>query len=809
MSAAAGRRPGVIIDLTAAQRPGYRGRGVARWAVEVTRALVEGHAGLVRSVRLDARMPHPDGAEDLVGSGLVTTGPPETTGVYHLMGPFDLDATLGELWPLTRAGMSMVATVYDLIPEVMAGVYLGDPGFRRRYRARRNLVRAADAVVTLSASSAGDVVQRLGVDARRVSVVGAAASPPFGPPTSVATARTAARRALPGIGERWIAYNGAVEPRKNLDRLVEAFAALPPGTRAGYQLVVVCAMNALQRNHYEVLARKLGIGEQLVLAGYLTDVELAALYQGAELAVFPSLYEGYGLPVAEALACGAPVLASGNSAPAELVHPEATFDPTSVQAITASLGRGLEDSAWRERLRSWAAKPQPTWAEVAGRVAEVYRRLLARLAGARAAPSTALTAPLLGAPAALAAPLAAALTAPFGALTARLPRVALVTPWPPQRTGVADYSRRLVDALQGKVRVDLVVDGDDPPDAGDLAVSTRPWLLAKTALAAGGYDAVVVTLGNSEYHAGALRLLRRGAPAARNSTLKPIVLAHDVNLTGLYRHGTARGAVPEGFHAALTAMYPGWALPVEDGWLPPALAEELGILMAREAIAASSAFLATSEHAAALARLDAAPEDTERVGVWPYCYPATVPRPERSGEEGLIASFGMVNAVKRPEVLLEALATVAGERPAARLAFVGPVAGEEEERLRSQAAGLGIGERVTFAGYSDQREYEAWLRRSSVAVQLRSRSNGETSGAIADCLTHGLATVVSDIGPQRELPASVTRVSPGAGATEVAATIGALLDDGALRARLGREAQAWAAGRGFDRAADFLVELIG
>jgi len=898
----AGSRGGATLDLRAAQSPAYRERGVGRYALGLTRALVAGHPGLVSRIRVDADLAPVDGLGDLGGSGLLSTATvsrdgTDRGGTYHLMAPFDLDVPLTDLWPraVSARRMHLVVTIYDLIPEIMADVYLSDPGRRRRYRARRELVRAADAVVTLSASSAADVVHLLGLPPARVHVVGAACADAFAPPVSRRAAAAAARTAIAGLGLRWIAYNGAVEARKNMERLIEAYARLPPALRDGWQLVLVCALDPLQRNHYEIRARQLGIEGRLVLTGFLPDDRLALLYQGADLVAFPSLYEGYGLPVSEALACGARVVASATSALSELVAPGATFDPLDTAGISAALARALSDDGLRRRLDAWAARPQSTWADVADRVAAVHHQLMARqppgerLGDGQLQPSHLQNdqppgerlgdAPLqpshlqddqppgerlpeqrlpddrlpgqqppddrvpdrrpsddqlpdqrlrdrqrpahpparpprrsAGRPGpgrrrlGPATPLAPDFRPP-GAGWPRHPRVAMVTPWPPQRTGVADYSAHLVAALAGRADVDLFVDGDFPGDRGlpGTSLGMAPPTLPRVAPVRGGYDAVVLTLGNSEFHSGALRLLRTGG-------LRPLVLAHDVRLTGLYRHSEARGAVPEGFGGALAAMYPDLGDPalgeVADGCVPADVAERHGLLMAREAIARSGCFLTTSDDAAALARLDAAPGDAGRVGVWPFAYPEVVRRAAADEDEGLVASFGLVDPAKQPDLLVKAMAELAPGRPSARMVFVGPAGAEEQRRLRRLAGELGVDDRVAFTGYTSADAYEEWLRRASVAVQLRRTSNGETSAAVADCLTHAVATVVTDMGPQRGLPSSVAKVARDADGATLAATVGRLLDHRAARHRMGLEAQAWVASRGFPQAADHLVALI-
>jgi len=127
--------------------------------------------------------------------------------IYHVLSPFELDEPLARVWPPSGAGnpMRLVVTLYDLIPVVFASQYLADPGQRRRYRARLELVRAADRVLAISAASRDEAIARLGLDAARVTTIGAGISPAFRPPASKidsarrCTSRTA-RRARPGAG---------------------------------------------------------------------------------------------------------------------------------------------------------------------------------------------------------------------------------------------------------------------------------------------------------------------------------------------------------------------------------------------------------------------------------------------------------------------------------------------------------------------------------------------------------------------------------------------------------------------------------
>jgi glycosyltransferase involved in cell wall biosynthesis len=758
----------VTIDMQAAQSPAYRDRGIARYAKEFTAAMVARHPDLVDQVVLNPSLPSIGGVDRLATVVPVTTAPAVGGGgVFHVLSPFELDVPLDQLWPrwVSRAEKRLVVTVYDIIPELFPDLYLRDPGQRRRYRARRELVRAADHILTLSRSAAQDVVTHLGLPPDRVTMVGAAPSDHFVPAADRAGAFSRVSQEVDGLKGRYIVYNGGLEPRKNMEGLIEAYALLPEEVMATWQLVVVCRMPDSARHHYVVRAEQLGISGRLILTGYVSDASLALLYQAADLAVCPSLYEGYGYPVAEARACGAPAIASDVSSLVELVAPGATFDPAKPAAIAEAMERALTDPAVRAGLVEWSARPVDTWTDVVDRAAEVYRRV--------------------GQP-----------PVPVRTWSPR-PRLALVSPWPPAATGVAVYNEQLVRALDRYADIDLYEDGDTPA-AGSAAPSTLP----SADLAVGGYDAVILALGNSEFHAGALGLLRRWDRPC-------VVQAHDIRLVDAYLHGAPRGAVPEGFEAAVAKQYPDrWRSLVVDGRIPSADADGEGIFMLEEGVARSERFLVTSEVAAAIARLQVPIEDQAKIAVWPYAYPEAFGRSSDMVDRNLVCSFGLVNESKAPDVLVDAVALLAPAWPEVTLAFIGPVGDRERAWLTCRAEAAGIGGAVEFGGRVDDGEYHAWLARAGLAVQLRRWTSGEVSGGVADCFAHAVPTVITDLGPQSEL-AGVAAIVPAAiDAAGLARVLGELLADPAQAERIGHRGLAHAAERNFDWAARKLWEVV-
>ncbi len=756
----------VLVDVQATQSASHRDRGVARYTAELAAALWRTNPSLVHSFLLNPDLPPPGAIEPLVASGRIEysdRGDLTDARLLHVVSPIELDVPIGRLWPSAAAtrGLRLVVTLYDLIPEIFASRYLEDPGLRRRYRARLELVRAADLVLAISETTARDAIERLGIPEHRVEVVGAAASAGYARVAAGTDALAAARAAVPGLEPRFVLYTAGMDDRKNFLGLFRAWAGLPVAIRDGWQLVMVCSMDALTRNHIEHLARGLGIESRLLLPGFVPDAVLRRLYQSTDLFVFPSLYEGYGLPVAEALACGARTIGSATSSVGELLVPEAQFDPASDDAIAGAIERALTDAPTGAALDAQAERKLPDWDAIADRVAGAYERLLAR-------------------------PRPAA---------RRRPLVAFVTPLPPAGSGVADFSFRLLTALREHCDVHAFADGCRHVDSGlgppraPEGVDVLPVRhLVDNERARGGYDCVVYCLGNSEFHAGALAQLRRRSG---------VVLAHEVRFTDLYALSADEpGAVPGGFAACFASMYESLPLGASSQErLTFEEAERSGALMAAEVVALADRFLVMSHFAADRVRLDVDGEYDERISVLPFAGRDVADDPTPAAERGpIIASFGIVNDIKQNALVIAAFPGVLDRCPDASLVFVGPCADAERERLVDLAAAHGVSERVTLTGGVGDLDYDAWLDRAAVAVQLRRAANGECSGTVADCLASGAVPIVTGIGAGRDLPEDgVVSVKPSVSAPELAGVIADLLGDAPRRAEIAAAGRAYAA----------------
>ena len=260
-----------------------------------------------------------------------------------------------------------VLTIYDLSfvrhPE-------WHPADRVKYFEKYCLKRLPqiDAIITISEFSKKEIINLLNISSDKIYVT----------PLGVDRAFTPGNQRMPGIPERYILSLGNIEPRKNLPVLVTAYTSLPRNLRERYPLVIAGA-KGWHNNGLNKTLHSLQKKESIILTGYIPQELLPHLYRNASLFVYPSLYEGFGLPVIEAMACGVPVLASNTTSLPEVVGKAGLLvDPNNVDDVREGMLRLLTDKKIRDEMSEKGLERARlfSWEKCSRETLAVYERVL-------------------------------------------------------------------------------------------------------------------------------------------------------------------------------------------------------------------------------------------------------------------------------------------------------------------------------------------------------------------------------------------------------------------------------------------------
>jgi glycosyltransferase involved in cell wall biosynthesis len=276
-----------------------------------------------------------------------------------------------------------VVTVHDLIPLILPA-YRGSPLVRLYTRLVAAAARRAEAIITVSQASERDIVRYLQIPPERIHVTYEAAGEAFQPvedeacPEPSRRAQLAAIRQKYALPERYLLYLGGFDQRKNLSTLLRAFALLVSKQQA--RLVIAGRLPGRDGPLFPDPRRQvgeLGLEERVIFTGWVPEEDKPALLSGATAFVFPSLYEGFGLPALEAMACGTPVIASSRSSLPEVVGEGGILvEPTDVEALVEAMRVLLADDVLRAELRqrALAQAARFSWKQTALETLAVYRK---------------------------------------------------------------------------------------------------------------------------------------------------------------------------------------------------------------------------------------------------------------------------------------------------------------------------------------------------------------------------------------------------------------------------------------------------
>jgi len=626
-----------------------------------------------------------------------------------------------------------VVTILDVIPLVYRQEYLEPFGHKLKesFADRLGAAVYAQRVQTISATSARDIVRFAGIPAEKVDIIYPGVGRDFYPLDPEEGAEE--RRRL-GLTSRYVFSLLGFHHSKNLRRTIQAFGRLPATVRRELCLVILSRLSAEQRRTVESWIAAEGLTGAVHLLEGASHRALLALYSGASAVLHAALYEGFGLPVLEAMACAAPVVASDISVLREIGGEAVLYvDPSDPDAIAAGLARVLEDRPLQERMRAAGLQRAQlfSWERAAQALLRSYQ---AALAGPRS--STGASAPVF-----------------LPSATRRL-RLSFWSPFNPKLSGISDYSESLVAALRRYADVDCYVEGYQPSNR-PLA-DTLPFYDARAypqISAARPYDLDLYQIGNNALH----RYIYRQALQRPG-----IITLHDVVLYYLIYHTLVKDGDTSAFWAEVAySEGPAVAERARREYLRGRI-NDYELALHRRIVEASLGTIVHSRWAAErIAPVAVGPVQVIPMGC--TVFPPDDGRFARVARallgwpvDGLVIGvFGIMHRVKRVETVVRVYRRLRREFPQIALVLMGPVDPTAwplvNELQQHPDAALAEGIHV-YPAYASAEVLLTAMLAVDMGVNLRNPTAGETSATLHTMLGMGKPVIVSDIGTYREYP---------------------------------------------------------
>jgi len=744
----------VLIDIQGAQAPSSRYRGIGRYTISMVKAMLrnpnynchllvngafpETLSGLrsffssyINPAQFHVWYPpqpcayyhaeqHTYKSQALeVRESTIASIKPDVLMVSSLFEGFADDCAVAALNGVAREIPSALIS-YDLIPLLYPQDYLDNSdSFKAFYLQQIEELKQADAWAAISTSSKEELQDNLDVDHKRVINVSAGLDESFAEMLKEPNDPKVLQKL--NVESEFILYTGGADSRKNLCALIEAFAKLPKNLVSQYQLIFAGKVHPTEQARLAAVAKRYNLNQKRVIfTGYIDDSDLLQLYRQAKLFVFPSLHEGFGLPPLEAMACGTATIASNTSSLPEVIGlPEAQFNPRNVNDISVSIQKALEDEVFHKRLIDHGIQQVKlfTWefsAQKAFETCEIaIKNKQSRL---------------------------------FDNSQAEKKSLAIVTPLPPLLSGVANYTAKLIENLQYYYEITLINDQDVKNTAG-FPIYDSEWFL-KNSLR---FDRVLYQVGASLTQEFVLNVVAK---------IPGVIVLHDFYYGYVSSHQELFQNCENIWGKKLHLSH---GLKVAKTILDPKKIEYIAKTYSvnLEFLQHSRGVIVHSKSMIDLANHTYSQDLTEGWRIVPHLSTNKLFNSKEKAREQLeienddfvVATFGIIDESKFHTLILESFADVVNcVNGCIRLIFVGqPTTEPYHQKLISLAKTLNLELSFHITGAVSNQDYHKYLAAVDLAVQLRRESRGETSGAVIDCLSYGLPTILNKVGSSADV----------------------------------------------------------
>lgn len=634
--------------------------------------------------------------------------------IFYITSPFDGHIhTYEKCW---FKGVKTVATVYDIIPYVMKDIYLSSKEQYKWYMGCVDMLRWVDKYLVISQSVKDDMIKYLKFDENKIDVIWGAVDKQY---RKIKINENDKKNLFSkfNIDNEYIMCTGGDDHRKNIEGLIISYSNIDMSLIKKYQLVVACKLSDSTIQKYETIIKKQGVSGRVILTNFVSSDELIKLYNLAVLMAFPSKYEGFGLPVVEAFACGTAVLTSNNSSLGQIADGAAILvDPFNNSDITRKLEEALTQTDLDDLInRGYEKLKKFQWNVVANyAIKSICSMKLEQLNNVKK-------------------------------------RIAFFTPLPPIQSGISDYSVDILNAICTHFDIDVYIDDNYNVDC-ILNQNINIYNHKSFKKNCNRYYDIIYQVGNSEYHIYMWHYIEK---------YKGTVVLHDFNLHLVVGH-YALYLAKNDYKLYRKYLLYDFNVEVVDSYLDSL---KKGLTKIKSADMELNGFVTNYANKIIVhsneAREKLLLRDIHRSV-------RTIPHYAKIGflvnnEEIklnmnidnntiIMASYGHIQETKRVIPILNAFNKLIKKYNNVKFIFVGKLDVNIRPSFESFLRDNEIEDKVSVTGYMDIDEFINYIDLADICFNLRYPYIGETSGSLMRILAKGKCVVVNDIGSFGEIP---------------------------------------------------------
>lgn len=605
---------------------------------------------------------------------------------------------------------SIFATIlYDLIPYIFQDHYLSNEEVKIWYHKKLKLFFESDIIFAISQSAKEDIINFLGIEEEKViNISGAIDKNKFYKLNNI---DYNVLRKL-NIIKPFILYTGGIDFRKNIESSIIAFSKINKNLLNKYQYVIVCKITEQEKKYFENLLKKYNLENKVIFTGFISDEELNILYNTCDLFIFPSIYEGFGLPVLEAMSCRALVCCSNTSSLPEIVQDNnLMFNPTDTDDIKNKIEYllNLPEKKKEEIKNELYNKAQNfSWDKSAFVLFNSLKKLKKN--------------------------------------KIRKKRLAYFSPLPPLKSGISDYSKELLPFLSKYFEIDLFVDQNEVSDFY-LKANYNIYQHSKFRNRAKMYDEIIYNFGNSAFHDYMIDYIKK---------YQGNIILHDFYISGMLQYATqTRG---ESFFVEnLLYSHPESKVALEKYYKNEITLEDIiinypanrFIFEYSKNVFFHSMYNLEQTHEFYDSKYDEKIKIINQPVKIPY--DVSFNKSEFKEELGfnkdvfIITVFGHISYSKLHDEIIKKFIEDKLFFKNIKLVFVGDyvdehIKNEIETLLRENK----LFNSVFITGYVTEEKYIQYLKATDLSINLRKNSRGETSRALLVNMAYGIPTIVND-----------------------------------------------------------------